>query len=60
MAPLAAGERLPDLSCAMAFPDLDFIIDDIGASTIGDAYFADLPAGVVKLDVADIAGAGVI
>jgi hypothetical protein len=38
---------------------LDFIIDDIGASTIGAAYFADLLAGVVKFEVEDIAGAGV-
>ena len=61
MVPLAAGERVPDLSfiCAPAFPDLDFIIDDIGASTIGAAYFADLLAGVVKFEVEDIAGAGV-
>ena len=61
MVPLDAGERVPDLSfiCALAFPDLDFIIDDIGASTIGAAYFADLLAGVVKFEVEDIAGAGV-
>jgi len=60
--PLAAGERAPDLSlrCAMALPDFDFIIDDMGASTIGAAYFADLLAGVVKFEVEDEAGAGVV